>query len=318
MKKIRNILKKSGLFWVLVAAIVVMGIYNPRFLSLMNFVNLAQRMAFVGIVACGMTFVIITGGIDLSVGSVQAISAFIMAKLFVIYRLPLGLAIISTLVICTVLGIVSGTLISRARIPAFIVTLGFLQTYRALSEVVNQAQPIGGIPRVLSWWVIGRAFGIFPPIFLIWVGIVLVFWFVEKRLRLGRYMFVIGGNAEAGQLSGVNTKAYNVVPYVLTSLLAALSGILMAGKLTAAIPEVGQGFELDVIAAVCIGGVSLMGGRGTMIQVVLGVIFLTVLNNITVIIGFKDFQRQILTGIFILIAVAISNVGSERKILPVA
>lgn len=318
MKRVKNVLRKSGLFCLLIAAIVIMGIYNPRFLSLMNFVNLAQRMAFVGIVACGMTFVIITGGIDLSVGSVQAISAFIMAKLFAIYGLPLGISIVVTLVICTILGIVSGTLISRARIPAFIVTLGFLQTYRALSEVINQAQPIGGIPRTLSWWVIGRAFGIFPPIFLIWVGIVLVFWFIEKRLRLGRYMFVIGGNAEAGQLSGINIRAYNVIPYLLTSLLAALSGVMMAGKLTAAIPEVGQGFELDVIAAVCIGGVSLMGGRGTMMQVVLGVIFLTVLNNVTVIIGFNDFQRQILTGVFILIAVAVSNLGSERKILPVA
>lgn len=317
--KIKKFLQNNRLLFITLLAILIMSMVNPSFSTKRNFINISQRMAFTGIVACGAAFVIITGGIDLSVGSMQALSAFFMAKFFVIYGIPLPLSIIITLLICTFLGAIIGVLVSKFKVPAFIVTLGCMQTFRALSEIINKAQPISGFPSSFNWWANGRVLGIFAPVTIVWLIVVIISLFIEKKLKVGRYIYVIGGNSEAGKLSGININFYNILPYIFTSFLASLSGILLVARLNATVPEMGTGFELAVIAAICIGGISLMGGKGSEIDVFIGVIFLTVLNNILVILGFNAFIRQIFTGIFIIIAVALSNVNIREKdrILPV-
>jgi len=318
-KKFKNILQDNRLLFITLLSILIISIVNPSFSTKGNIINITQRMAFTGIVACGVAFVIITGGIDLSVGSMQALSAFIMAKSFVIYGIPLPLSIIITLLMCTSLGAIIGILVSKFKVPAFIVTLGGMQTFRALSEIINKAQPISGFPSSFNWWASGRVLGIFTPITIVWLIVFIISLFIEKKLKVGRYMYVIGGNIEAGELSGININFYNILPYIYTSFLASLSGILLVAKLNATVPEMGTDFELAVIAAICIGGISLMGGKGSQIDVFIGVIFLTVLNNILVILGFNAFIRQIFTGVFIIIAVALSNVNTRGKdrILPV-
>lgn len=308
--------KQTALVWVIVGLVICLSFVSDRFFTTRNFLYIFQRVALMGIVATGMTIVIITAGIDLSVGSMQCLAAFIVTKLYVHAGVPLLLSVVLTFAIAVGLGWGYGSLISKTKIPAFIVTLGLMAIFRASSEIMSNTQAIPGLPYSVTWWVIGRIGGV-PVITIIWLGSVAIFYFIEKKVKMGRYFYVIGGNAEAGHKAGINTRFYGILTYVFVAILASISGVLLAAKMTASVPEMGRGLELECIAAVVIGGTSLFGGRGSVIRTIQGVIFLSVINNGLVLLGFKEFGRQFFFGVVLLIVVGLANIGAAKRLLPV-
>jgi ribose transport system permease protein len=278
--------------------------------------DMLRQVSTFGILACGMTVVIITAGIDLSVSSVLALSAVCFAWLTLPRGWPAGLAIAAVLVVGLALGSVSGTLVARMRIQPFIVTLAMMVFARGLAKVVSGGQKISNyvpqpdgtarvidLPRIfgaIDGRVLGGNLSIVTIVFL---ACVLITWVVLARLRLGRYLYAVGGNQEAARLSGVPIERTLIAAYAYCGLLAAIAGICQAAQETQGDPETGMGYELDAIAMVVIGGTTLAGGRGSVTLTLIGVLTIGYLQKILSLNAAPEATRLMLTGAIIVCAV---------------
>ena len=297
----------------LIGLLIIFGIFAvlaPDFLTSRNLINILQQSSINACLALGMTLVIISGGIDLSVGPTAAVSAVITATLLV-SGVPVPIALVAGLVIGALCGLVNGLLIAYAGLQPFIVTLGTLSTYRAVALIYTGGNPVLGVPQSFRALFNGSVAGI--PNSVVMVAIVAVLaWLLLRKTPLGEYLMAVGGNEEAAYVAGVPIALTKIAAYVISGVLAALASMILIGRLGAAEPILGNLWELDAIAASAIGGASLMGGKGSVAGTLLGAIILGSMRNGLTLMNVQAFYQLLATGLIILVAMMIDRVTRGR------
>ncbi|MGW4836719.1 ABC transporter permease/substrate-binding protein [Streptomyces globisporus] len=302
---IRRVLLDNGALSALVVLVVAMSLLSGDFLTTQNLLNVGVQAAVTAILAFGVTFVIVSAGIDLSVGSVAALSATVLAWSATSAGVPVVLAVVLAIVTGIACGFVNGALISYGKLPPFIATLAMLSIARGLSLVISQGSPIA-FPDSVS--VLGDTLGGRLPVpVLVMIAMGLITALILGRTFIGRSMYAIGGNEEAARLSGLRVKRQKIVIYALSGLFAAVAGIVLASRLVSAQPQAAQGYELDAIAAVVIGGASLAGGVGKASGTLIGALILAVLRNGLNLLSVSAFWQQVVIGVVIALAVLLDT-----------
>lgn len=296
----------------LVLLCVFLSFATDSFLSFRNFLNIADQITVLGIMAVGMTFVILIGGIDLSVGSVLALSMMILGYLNVEAGLPMGVAIGGALVGAALCGAISGLLITEFKVPAFIATLAMMSIARGLANMITNGSQIIGFPSWFNMGAIIRQFGFLTmTVAVMLVVFTLAILFLRFRQE-GRSLYAIGGNSEVARLAGVKVKLTTVMVYTVCALLSGLAGVLLAARLDSVQPSSGVAYELDAIAAVVIGGTSLSGGTGGVVGTLIGVLIIGVLRNGLNLLSVSPFLQAVIIGLVIVLAVAAETFKHRR------
>jgi len=303
--------RQLGTLFGLILLCVIMWILSPFFLTVSNFLNIAQQTSINAIIAVGMTFVIITAGIDLSVGSILAFSGVVLARVLEI-GLPVPLAILTGLFVGLLSGLVNGLLITYGRLPPFISTLGMMSVARGAALLFTNGRPISGFSNSFRFLATGHIFYIPTPV-VIMVIVYALAHFLLSRTKFGSYTYAIGGNEEAAILSGVNVKLNKALVYGLCGMLSGLAAVILTARLNSAQPIAGIMYELDAIAATVIGGTSLMGGEGTILGTLIGAFIMGVLRNGLNILGVSSFIQQIIIGSVIIIAVLLDMALKKQR-----
>jgi inositol transport system permease protein len=304
---------RTGIFLILLA--LAFASQNAHFLSLRNITNILADVSIYGIIAVGMTFVIISAGVDLSVGSVLAFASISAAWLLKMSGLGLRpewlFALLASLLVGTVVGFIHGKVTTMLRVPAFITTLGGLSVWRGATLLVNDGGPIHGFDATYRWWGSGTALGLPVPVIL-FAAVAVVGYVIQRYTRYGRQIYAIGGNLEAARLSGLDVNGLAGSVYVMVGLLSGLAGFLLSARLGSSEAVAGVGYELRVIASVVIGGTSLSGGRGGVGGTIVGALLIGVLSNGLVMLGVNSYYQQIIIGIIIIFAVALDAFAKRR------
>ncbi|KUL25929.1 substrate-binding domain-containing protein [Streptomyces regalis] len=313
---LRRLLLDNGALTALIVLVIAMSALSGDFLTTDNLLNVGIQAAVTAILAFGVTFVIVSAGIDLSVGSVAALSATVLAWSATSEGMPVVLAVLLAIATGIACGLVNGILISYGKLPPFIATLAMLSVARGLSLVISQGSPIA-FPDSVSH--LGDTLGGWLPVpVLVMVGMGLITAFVLGRTYIGRSMYAIGGNEEAARLSGLRVKKQKLAIYAFSGLFAAAAGIVLAARLSSAQPQAAQGYELDAIAAVVIGGASLAGGTGKASGTLIGALILAVLRNGLNLLSVSAFWQQVVIGVVIALAVLLDTVRRKAGATPVA
>lgn len=300
-----------GVYVALFILCVIMAILSPNFLNANNLLNILQQISIVSIVAVGMTFCIILGGIDLSVGSVVAFTGLIMAGLMKNYNLNTWLAILAGLLAGCLLGWINGICIAYFKLPPFIATLGMMSIARGAAYTISGGAPIFSLPE--SFNAISGRWGIVPIPAIIMIVTFLIAGYILKYTKLGRYTFAIGGNETASILSGINVKRFKILVYTLSGLFCAMSAVLLTSKLDSAVPVAADGYELDAVAAVVIGGSSMLGGEGKMSGTLVGALIIGVVNNGLNLLTVPQGPQRMIKGGIIIVAVAVDILRKTRQ-----
>lgn len=286
----------------LIIMFIVFSLASPNFATFSNIVGILVSTAVIGLLSVGVTFVIITGGIDLSVGTVMTFGS-VMTGVFISYwNLPLALGVLGGIAAGGLAGFINGTFIAKMKVPPFIATLGMMMVAKGLSLVISGTRPIYmvHVPAFRQIAMGTPLFGI-PNAVFVFFGGALVASFILTRTVLGRYAYAIGSNEEASRLSGINVDKWKIAVYTLGGLFSGLGGVMMASRLSSAQPALGQGYELEAIAAVVIGGTSLSGGEGSIVGTVIGAFLMSVLTNGLRILSIpQEWQTVVIGGIVIL------------------
>lgn len=281
---------------------VVLSVMTTSFATVTNFFNVVRQVTINLFLACGMTYVILLSGIDLSVGSVIAVSGCISAGLITWNGMPVYVGILGGILVGMLLGAVNALIISSTNIPAFIVTLAMMNIGRGIARIYTKAQTISVLNDQYMFWGMGSIFGIPIQLFCI-IAVVAVSSFILNRTQMGRHIYAVGGNKQAAQYSGIRVKKVTFFVFIYCSLLASLAGILTVGRTFTATMTLGESAEMDAISAVVLGGTSMNGGRGTISGTVIGAIVIGVLKNGMNLLGIDSSWQFIVQGIVILIAV---------------
>jgi len=306
-----NRARQFGTLIGLVALCFVLWILTPYFLTISNLLNVAEQTSINAIVAVGMTFVILSAGIDLSVGSIVALSGVILGMALRDGQ-PLALALVLALAVGVVSGAVNGLLISHGDLPPFIVTLGTMSIARGAALLVTEGRPISGFPASFRLLATGRI-GFVPAPVIITAAVYLFAHLVLTRTPFGRYVYAIGGNEEATRLSGVAVRFHKAMIYAVSGLTSAVAAVILTARLNSAQPIAGMMYELDAIAATVIGGTSLMGGEGTLTGTLVGALIMGVLRNGLNLLGVSSFLQQIVIGGVIVVAVLLDTVLKRKN-----
>jgi ribose transport system permease protein len=302
---LRRTLLNNGALTALIALAVAMSFLSGDFLATQNLLNIGVQAAVVAILAFGSTFVIVSAGIDLSVGSVAALSATVLAWSATNQGIPVWIAVLLALATGIAAGLVSGVLVSFGKLPPFIATLAMLSVGRGLSLVISQGSPIA-FPDSVSH--LGDTIGGWLPVpVLVMIAMGLITAVILNRTYIGRSMYAIGGNEEAARLSGIRVKRQKLIIYGLAGIFAAVAGIVLASRLSSAQPQAAYGYELDAIAAVVIGGASLSGGVGKASGTLIGALILAVLRNGLNLLSVSAFWQQVVIGVVIALAVLLDT-----------
>lgn len=299
-------LKEYGIFIAFLLICITLTFISPQFLTISNWSIIFTQVAINALLAFGVTFVIITGGIDLSIGSVVAVSGVVVATLAHPAQFPLIVPILGGLLTGLFVGILNGFLITKSKIAPFIVTLGIMTIGRGVALIISNGRPISNLSDSFNFIGGGEVLGIpFPIIILIIVFSVCSI--VLKKTVFGRYVYAVGGNEQAAWASGINVNQVKMAVYAICGLLSGLAGILLTSRITTGQPNAGVGFELDAIAAAVIGGSSTTGGIGTITGTLFGVILIGVLNNGLDLLNVSSYYQQVAMGIIIIGAVLLDS-----------
>ena len=298
-------MRDLGTLFGLTIIVVVFSWLSPVFLTAPNLINILQQSSINACIALGMTLVIVSGGIDLSVGPIAALAAVVAARLMVA-NVPIPLAILAALGVGALCGLFNGMLVAYAGLQPFIVTLGGLSLYRALALIFTDGNPVFGIPPEFRALINGDLMGIPKPVIIVAV-IALLCWIVLNKTPLGEYLMAVGGNEEAARIAGVPVARTKISAFVISGVLAAVAALILVGRLGAAEPTLGTLWELDAIAAAAIGGASLMGGKGSIVGTILGAIILGSLRNGLTLMNVQAFYQLLATGIIIIAAMLIDS-----------
>ncbi len=315
-----DVLKKSQSLLALFVLMVLLTIFTDSFLSTENMWNVLRQVSINLCLSVGMTLVIISSGIDLSVGAILAFSGAVCAGLLKwgipieAFDLWIGFTVLGAVIAASLVGYLlgwfNGWVITKFTVPPFVATLAMLTIARGMSYLYTQGKPISNLGEGFEFIGSGWWLGIPVPVWIS-VGVVLIFVFITKKTSLGRFIYAIGGNERAALLSGVPVKKVKRLVYAISGLMAAIGGVLITSRLNSAQPNAGMSYELDAIAAIVIGGTSLSGGKGTVMGTVLGVLLIGVLNNGLVLLNVSPFWQQVVKGLVILLAVVIDK--SNKK-----
>lgn len=302
-KNIIQYLQDYGSFIALIFLVMVISIISPDFRTVNNFLSLLRQSAINGLIAFGMTCIILTGGIDLSVGSVLALTSIICAHIIKI-GMPAPLSMLIALIFGIILGTISGLMVTKSRLQPFIATLITMTGYRGLTMILSGGRPISRLGDNLLLNQIGKGSFLGIPI-PVWILIIFfaIFLFVLKKTVLGRQIYATGSNSKAAELAGINTNNIKLIVYAVSGFMASLSGLILVSRLGSAQPTLGSGYELDAIAAVALGGTSMTGGRGKITGTLIGILIIAVLNNGLNIIGVYSYYQDVVKALVIFLAV---------------
>ena len=319
----------SQQYGIVVAFFVLCGllsVLNNNFYSIGNLVNILKQTSINGILASGMTLVVLTRGIDLSVGSVAAYAGLVSASLaHGLDSQPAWIAVCAGLLVGLGCGLANGLLVARLAVPPFVATLGMLSVARGLTFIYSDGQPIADLSKQFSYlgegilvqfpvqWFDGQELFRLPIPILIFLLVLVVLWFVLNKTTFGRYIYAVGGNERSAKTAGIGTKKIIVAAYVLCGVLAALGGIILTGRTGSGLPQAAQSYELDAIAAVVIGGTSLSGGVGTISGTLFGALIIGVINNGLDLLGVSSYYQQVVKGCIIVGAVLLDTARHSRE-----
>lgn len=306
MNKIKKIFEKNSSLIGLLILMLTITIVDYNFIKIRNLSNVLRQVSINGLIALGMTFVILTGGIDLSVGSIFALTGAVLAKMLLNGVNPI-VALIFTLVLGAILGLINGILITYGKLQPFIATLGTMTLYRGITRVFMEGRPITGFKSKLVDN-IGRGYILKIPIpTIILIITIFIVWFILRKTVFGKEVYAVGGNETAAKFSAININKVKLKVYTISGFLATLASIILASRLNSSQPNAGMGYELDAIAAVVLGGTSLTGGKGKVFGTVVGILIIGFLNNGLNILRVTSFYQDVVKGVVILFAVLIDR-----------
>jgi putative xylitol transport system permease protein len=312
-RMLRSGLREYGIVIAFVVEIVVFSAASDHFFSVANLTNVTLQTSVLAITAAGMTFVILTAGIDLSVGSLVAVCGVVCAlllKLDVPVGVVLALGVAGGLAVGLLSGVLSGVFVARFSITPFIATLAMMTIWRGAAYMMVGGRPVWGLPEQFDLLGSGRVLGVpFPTVVMVIVYVCA--WFVLAHTPFGRHVYAVGGNAEAARLAGIETGRVTTAVYAISGVLAALSGVILASRMSSGQPNAGLMFELEVIAAVVVGGTSLFGGRGGIVGTFFGAMLIGVLRNGLNLVGVGSYVQQVVLGIVILLAVMLDQLRKK-------
>lgn len=313
-----SMIQRYGIFIALLVLCFVLALVSENFLSTRNVLNVLRQTSINGILAIGMTFVILTRGIDLSVGSVAALAGVVAASLATTSTgmvagapYPAVVAILAGVLTGMACGSVSGAIVARFGVPAFVVTLGMLSAGRGMTLIYSGGRPIPALTEEFRWIGTGSIMGVPVPIFLL-LGTFAVAHFVLTQTRFGRHIYAVGGNPHAAKVSGLPVRKIRFSVYVIAGALAGLAGMILAARTGSALPQAGIAYELDAIAAVVIGGTSLAGGVGRVTGTLIGALLIGVMNNGLDLMGVESYYQQVIKGILIVAAVMLDQSKNKQ------
>lgn len=312
MNKTREIIKKYNIYFIFIVLVIVCALLSSNFFTPYNLANIGKQWACVTILSMGMLMVVMTGGIDLSVGSVVALGSVMIATAFSNYGFNMLISVAVTLAFGALCGLFSGFFVAQIRMPAFIVTMAMLTIAKGIAFIVSNGSPIKTEKGTLD--ILGKgSLGPVPYLVIISIIIVLIFAFVIRKTTFGRIVKAIGSNEDAVLLAGVRTNRYIIAVYVISGVCAALGGILSASRTGTGTPLYGDGLELDAIAACVIGGASLSGGKGSAINTLIGVLVLALIGNIMNLMAVPSYPQDVIQGLIIIAAIWLQIITSKKK-----
>lgn len=310
--RIKTLVNKFGIFFVFISLVIFFSLRTPAFLKINNLMNVARQVSMLGITAVGMMFVIITGGIDLSVGSLMAFTNVVCAYLMVRLGMNPIIASILCLVFCGLCGFINGFIITKFRVPPIISSMGLMNILRGLAFIISRGLPIYGFTP--NFKILGQGYlGVIPIPVIIMIMIFSLGWFIINETPFGRYVYAIGGNEEASMLSGINVIATKQAVYTISGVFAGIASLIMLSRLNSGQPTTGSGFEFEVIISVVLGGVSVSGGSGRVFGVIMGVLIMGVLSNGLILINVNDYVQDVVMGTVLIFAVAFDCISKYRN-----
>lgn len=309
---VRDIILSYGIYIAFVLICIAFAVLSPEFFALSNIHNILIQASAIAIVAIGQTLVILTGGIDISVGRLMGMCGILIG---VFASRGAGLVSVAIIgVLCGVIvGAVNGYLIGYVRIPAFIATLGTQGICYGISLIISQGMPFSSFPQGFDWMGTAKVGGV-SFLLLFTVVLYALFWVFSTKTKTGRYIYSIGGNREAVRLSGINTAKYEMIAYVICGLLAGVGGLMMTSRLNFASPSAGENYEMETIAAVVIGGTMMTGGSGSVLKTSIGAVLLYVLKNGLTINDVSPYYQKLVTGAIIILAVFLDTMKHKKNV----
>ena len=308
--RVKEFLLKYSFAIVFVLLVVYLSFATSKFLTVSNIVNVFRQVSNQGIIAVGMTMILIMGQIDLSVGALVAFAAVLNA-IFLKWGLSIPLSILATLGVTCLWGVLNGYVTARFRLHAFLVTMATMTLIRGVTYTLTGGYPVGGLPQDFFIYGSGQL-GFIPYPVLYMIAIFLIGAFVMSSTTFGRSIYALGGNEDAARLSGINVERVKIGVFVVSAAVSGISGLVLSSRLMAGSPEIGIGWELDIVAAVIIGGTNIVGGEGKLSGTLLGVLFIGVLSNGMILLDITPYMHQVVRGLVILGAVILNSLQEKR------
>lgn len=309
---IKNIsISKIGVYVILVFIFLFFSVLTSTFMTTKNILNICRQVSMIGICSVGMTMVLLTGGIDISVGSLIALVGVVSSKLMVETSMPIIPAMLIGIAVSTLAGLFTGIMVAKFKIPALISTLAMLTIARGIAFILTKGIPIYGLPEAVKILGQGYLFSIPIPVIIMLITFLFGWWLLEKT-RYGRHVYAIGGNEEVARLSGINVDWTKIKIYGLSGFFAGLSGVIMLSRINSGQPATSQGFEMDVITGAVLGGVSVAGGEGRIVNVIAGVMIMGILGNGMTLLNMDEYWQWVVKGLVLLFAVAFDNIQKKK------
>ncbi len=311
-KRIKSLLEKARIVLILIVLCAVIGFLAPTFFTAANLINIVRQISIICIIAMGSMMVIITGGIDLSPGSIAAFSGVVGAILATTGGFSPLAAIFVGILAGGICGLVNGVIVAKGKIPSFIVTLGMSEIARGLAYILSNGKPVSGLPK--GYLVIGRtSIGIIPVPIIIMAAVLVITWIIMKKLTIGKHIYAVGGNPVAARVAGIHVDRVLIMVYAFAGLTAGLGGLVLSARIASGHPNNADGYELDAIAATVIGGTSLSGGIGSVWGTLIGALIIGVLNNGLDILSVSSYYQQVAKGVIIIVCVLMDRKTSRSS-----
>lgn len=309
---LKDKINEYAIYVVLILLFLFFSIASPSFINANNLINVVRQISMLGIASVGMTFALIVGGIDLSIGSQMSMVAVICSIMMTKLNINPCIASILCIILTSAVGFFNGIIISKIKMPPLIVTLSTMIIIEGVAFIISKGIPIFGFPQGFS--VLGQGYiGIIPIPVIIMIVILIIGAVILNKTYIGRYFYSIGGNEEASRLSGIDVDKIKCLAYTLSGLFAGIAGVILLSRTNSGQPTMGKGFEFDVLTAVVLGGVSVNGGVGKISNVISGILIIGVLNNGLVLMGMNTYVQSVIKGIVLLIAVAFDFIQRSKK-----
>ena len=319
--KFLGLFRKYGVFIILLVLIIAFTIINPVFFSINNAINLSKQIAIMGILSVGMTFVLLTGGIELSMGSVVSMLCVTVSMYVTKLGIPAPVAMLMGIITATLVGLINGVLIAKIKVPPLIMTLGMQIFLSGFTYTLCGGLPVYGIPASLKYLAQTSALGVIPLSALIMLIVLLIGGFILSKTYFGRYLYAVGSNEEATSLSGINADKIRILAYTFCGTIVGIAGIVMLARVGSGQPSAGDSYEMDVLTACVLGGVSLNGGKGNLGKAFVGILIIGILSNGMSIAGLGDFQQRMVKGLVLIFAVVLDSlqyVKVRKKVREIA